>query len=130
MSTNVSVSAKVAVIIGASKDRQKFGNKAVRAFCQRGYRVIPIHPHAAEIDGLPAYKTVEDVPVAIDLALVYVPPEIGMGLLDGLAARNIPEVWFNPGAESPALIERAGSLGLRPIVACSIVGIGERPDNY
>lgn len=130
MSTSVSVSAKVAVIIGASQDRRKFGNKAVRAFSQRGYRVIPIHPHAAEVEGLPAYKTIEDVPVAVDVALMYVPPEVGMGLLEGLSAKNIPEVWFNPGAESPALVERAVSLGLRPIVACSIVGIGEHPDNY
>ncbi len=130
MSTSAPESAPVAAVIGASRDRRKFGNKALRAFRHRGYRVIPIHPHATEIEGLPAFPTVQDVPGKIDLATVYVPPEIGVRLLAGLAAREIPEVWFNPGAESPALLARADELGLKSIVGCSIVGIGERPDAY
>ncbi len=44
-------------IIGASADRLKFGNKAVRAYQQRGCIVYPTHPAAAEIEGLADYKT-------------------------------------------------------------------------
>jgi uncharacterized protein len=46
--------SKVVAVIGASCDRSKFGNRAVRAFRQEGYTVIPINPHEAEVEGLKA----------------------------------------------------------------------------
>jgi hypothetical protein len=118
---------KVVAVIGASSDRQKFGNRAVRAFQRQGYTVLPINPHEREVEGLKTYASVLDVPGAIDMATVYVPPEIGERLIEEIARKKIPEVWLNPGAESEALIARARALDIRPIVACSIVGIGENP---
>jgi len=121
---------KVVAIVGASSDRRKFGNKAVRAFQRQGYHVVPVNPHESDIEGLKTYKSVLDVPGPIDMATFYVPPEIGESLIDEMAAKQIPEVWLNPGAESDRLVSRARALKLRPIVACSIVGAGENPDNF
>src|SRR5436853_7620615 len=119
--------AKVVAVIGASSNRSKFGNRAVRAFRQQGYTVVPINPHESEVEGLKAYASVLDVPGPIDMASFYVPPEVGLRVLEDVAARGIPEVWLNPGAESDALIARANALHIQPIVACSIVAIGENP---
>ena len=99
--------AKVVAVIGASSDRNKFGNRAVRAFRQQGYTVVPINPHEAEVEGLKSYRSVLDVPGTIDMASFYVPPEIGLQVIDEVARKEIPEVWLNPGAESDALIARA-----------------------
>jgi predicted CoA-binding protein len=118
---------RVVAVIGASSDRHKFGNRAVRAFRRQGYTVVPINPHEAEVEGLKAYRSVLDVPGTIDMATMYVPPEIGEQVIEEIARKKIPEVWLNPGAESDALVARARALELRPIVACSIVGIGENP---
>jgi predicted CoA-binding protein len=119
--------AKVVAVIGASSNRSKFGNRAVRAFQQQGYTVVPINPHEAQVEGLKAYGSVLDVPGTIDMASFYVPPEIGVQVIDDVARKGIPEVWLNPGAESDALIARAKALHIQPIVACSIVAIGENP---
>src|SRR5712672_3165530 len=119
--------SKVVAVIGASNDRHKFGNRAVRAFRQQGYTVVPINPHEAEVEGLKSYASVLDVPGTIDMASIYLPPEIGEQVIDDIARKGIPEVWLNPGAESDALIARAKALHIRPIVACSIVAIGENP---
>src|SRR3954447_6237496 len=119
--------SKVVAVIGASNDRSKFGNRAVRAYVQRGYTVIPINPHEHEVEGLKAYKSVLDVPGPIDMASFYVPPEVGEQVLDEVARKQIPEVWLNPGAESDALIARARGLSINPIVACSIVAVGQNP---
>jgi len=54
---------KSVAIIGASADQSKFGNKAVRAFQQQGYEVYPVNPKATEIEGLPAFASIRDVPV-------------------------------------------------------------------
>ena len=118
---------KVVAVIGASGDRRKFGNRAVRAYVDQGYSVVPINPHEREIEGLTAYPSVLDVPGQIDMASFYVPPEIGERVIEEVAAKRIPEVWLNPGAESDALIARARALSLQPIVACSIVAIGRNP---
>jgi len=117
----------VVAVIGASNDRHKFGNRAVRAFRQEGHTVVPINPHEQVIEGLVAYRSVLDVPGPIDMATVYVPPEIGERIIEEVARKKIPEVWLNPGAESDALVARAKALNVKPIVACSIVGIGQNP---
>ncbi|MCS6851232.1 MAG: CoA-binding protein [Gemmataceae bacterium] len=116
-------------VIGASTNRAKFGNRAVRAFAQRGYRVFPIHPSASTVEGIPAYRSIRDVPVeALDVVSVYVPPDVGQTILGDLACKPAREVWFNPGSESPALIARARELGLNVIVACSLIGLGAADD--
>jgi uncharacterized protein len=118
---------KVVAIIGASSNRSKFGNRAVRAFQQQGYTVIPINPHEAEVEGLKAYASVLDVPGQVDMASLYVPPHVGEQVIGDIARKGIAEVWMNPGAESDELIARARALHIQPIVACSIVAIGENP---
>lgn len=119
--------SKVVAVIGASSQRRKFGNRAVRAFIEQGYTVIPINPHEREIEGLKAYASVLDVPGPIDMASFYVPPEIGARVIEDVAKKGIAEVWLNPGSESDALIARARTLSIQPIVACSIVAIGRSP---
>lgn len=115
-------------IIGASRDRAKFGNKSVRAHHQRGYEVYPVNPAVAEIEGLRCYASIEDVPVPLDRVSFYVPPDIGMTLIEAVARKQPKEVFLNPGAESEALIQKAKSLGLNVIVACSILDVGFDPD--
>jgi predicted CoA-binding protein len=121
---------KTVAIVGASSDRHKFGNKALRAFAHQGYTVVAINPHERVIEGHPAYASVLDVPGPIDMATIYVPPEIGVGVMDDLARKQVGEVWLNPGADGSAVIARARELGLKTIQACSIIGIGERPGDY
>lgn len=122
--------SKIVAVIGASSNRKKFGNRAVRAFVQQGYTVVPINPHESEIEGLKAYGSVLEVPGPIDMATFYVPPEVGEHVIDEIAQKQIPEVWLNPGSESDALIGRARALHLQPIIACSIVSIGQNPYEF
>jgi predicted CoA-binding protein len=118
---------KVVAVIGASNDRRKFGNRALRAYRSQGYTVVPINPNESQVEGLQAYASVLDVPGNIDLASFYVQPEIGEQVIEEVARKGIEEVWLNPGADSDALIERARSLNIKPIVACSIVALGQNP---
>lgn len=120
----------VVAIVGASTDRRKFGNKALRAFRAQGYTAVPIHPSAEEVEGEKAYKSVLDYPDSIDEASVYLPADAGLPVMDELAKKQIPIVWLNPGADEPQVVARARTLGLNPRVACSILGIGDTPIRY
>ena len=117
-------------IVGASNDRHKFGNKALRAFQAEGHTVIPINPREDYVEGVKAYASVLDVPGPIDMATVYVQPEVGTTLLDEFEQKRIPEIWINPGAEDDELMAEARRRGLNVIFACSIVGIGRSPAQF
>ena len=121
---------KTVAVVGASSNREKFGNKALRAFAQRGYTVIPINPTETEIEGYPAFRSVLDVPGTIDLATLYVPPPVGLRVMDDLARKGVPEVWLNPGADDRSVVDKAQSLGLKTVRHCSIIAIGESPARY
>ena len=122
--------SKTVAIVGASSNRNKFGNKALRAFERRGYTVIPINPNETEVEGHKTFATVLDVPGAIDMATVYVPAAAGVTVMEMLAKKGVGEVWLNPGADDRAVVERARALGLNIVQACSIIGIGESPSRY
>ena len=121
---------KTVAIVGASNDRSKFGNKALRAFQAEGHTVVPINPHEQDVEGVKAYRSVLDVPGDIDMATVYVQPDVGTELLDEFERKRIPEIWINPGAESDELMAEASRRGLNVIFACSIVAIGRSPSQF
>ena len=114
-------------VIGASNDRAKFGNKAVRAFRQQGYTVYPVNLKETEIEGLPAYQSILDLPVRPEMISVYVPPQVLLKILPDIAAKGCDELWLNPGAESDEVLAEAGRLGLKVVQACSILGVGLSP---
>ena len=122
--------SKVVAVIGASSNRHKFGNKALRAFRNHGFTVIAINPNETEVEGQTAYPTVLAYPGRIDMATVYVPPDAGVRVMDDLKQKGIGEVWLNPGADDRSVVQRARQLGLNVVQACSIVGIGDSPSRY
>src|SRR5438045_1166121 len=115
-------------ILGASSDRAKFGNKSVRAHQRMGYSVYPVNPKGGEIEGLKVYRNLAEVPPGkLDRISVYLPPAVGLTALDEIAARGCAELWLNPGSDSDEIVEKARSLGLNVVQACSIVGVGVSP---
>ena len=118
------MSKKTVAIIGASNDRAKFGNKAMRAFLQKGYEVFPVNPKEESVEGLQAFKSIADVPVRPQMITVYLPPPILLKILPDIAVRGCDELWLNPGTESDDVITEAERLKLNVIQACSIVAVG------
>jgi hypothetical protein len=127
---NEVLAVKTIAIIGASNDPRKYGNKAVRAYLQQGYTVFPVNLREESIEGLPAFRSIRDVPVRPQLVSVYLPPALTLRVLPDIAAKGCDELWLNPGTESEAVLAEAARLGLNVIQACSIVGIGLSPEVF
>lgn len=118
---------KTIAIIGASNDRNKYGNKAVRAFRQQGYEVFPVNPKDELVEGLRAFKSIAEVPVRPEMVSVYLPPPVLLKVLPDIAAKGCDELWLNPGTESDEVLAEAERLRLNVVQACSIVGVGVSP---
>ena len=117
-------------ILGASSQRNKFGNKSVRAHLKAGYDVYPVHPTETEIEGLPSYASISDIRGPVDRVSLYLRPEVGLGQIEAIAEKSPKEVWLNPGTASKELIAKGESLGLNMVVGCSIVDLGYSPSQF
>src|SRR4051812_5535830 len=112
---------KRVAVIGASSDRTKYGNKAVRAFAKAGYEVLPVNPTEPEVEGLKAYSSITEVPGALDKITVYVRPAVLLKLLPDIAKKGCRELWLNPGTSSESVLAEAEKLGLNVVEGCSII---------
>lgn len=121
---------KTVAILGASNDRSKFGNKAVRAFARQGHTVFPINPKETAIEGLPCYRALADLPVRPQQISVYLPPQVVLKLLPEIVAKGCDELWLNPGTESDEVLAEAQRLGINVVQACSIVAEGLSPAEF
>jgi predicted CoA-binding protein len=102
-------------IVGVRRSGRGFGNTALQALTAKGYRVYPVHPTAAFIDGLPCHRSFADLPERVNAVLVVVPPAQAVGVVREAAAAGIRHVWLQQGAESPWVLHVCADLGLQAV---------------
>jgi len=118
----------VFAVVGASADRQKYGNKVLRCFQQNDREVHPVNPRGGVIEGRTAYSDLASIPDKVDGVSFITPPHVTLAVLEECAALGIDRVWMQPGAESPEVIARAEELGFVAVTdgSCLLVVLGYR----
>ncbi|MGI8691863.1 MAG: GNAT family N-acetyltransferase [Geodermatophilaceae bacterium] len=78
-------------VVGASNDLAKNGHAVLRNLLDYGFQgpIYPVNPDARHVAGVPAYRTVLDVPDHIDLAVLAVPPEAIVDVVDQCRAKQV-----------------------------------------
>ncbi|MCS6984511.1 MAG: CoA-binding protein [Leptospiraceae bacterium] len=92
-------------LVGATNDKSKYGNIILHHLLGKGYRVYPVNPRAKTIDGIPAYANLSSLPEKVDIVNFVLPPKLGKLTLEEGLKLNLDNFWFQPGAESPEIIE-------------------------
>ncbi|MDC0076840.1 CoA-binding protein [Acidimicrobiaceae bacterium] len=90
-------------LIGASNDKNKYGNKILLDLLAKNYNVVPINHKEDSIAGLKAYSKVQDLPSRPSIINFVVPPEVGLNITKELVEEGYNHFWYQPGAESENL---------------------------
>ncbi len=90
---------KIAVV-GASTDRDKYGNKVFRRLQDKGLTVYPVNPQASSVEGVTAYPSLKDLPEQVDGIVLVVPPAVTDKIVQEALDLGIERIWMQPGAES------------------------------
>jgi uncharacterized protein len=84
----------------------------LRDLTKLGYRLLPVHPEAAEVGGVPAFPSFAALPEPVGGVIVVVPPAQSQGVVKAAAAQGIRRVWLQQGAESAEAIAYCQAQGL------------------
>jgi predicted CoA-binding protein len=109
------LSAETFAVAGASANRDKYGNKVLRALTESGRQIYPLNPKEAEIEGLPAYATLTDLPIVPQSLSIITPPAVTRQIVRQAVAEGVKSVWMQPGAEDEQASQIARDAGLNVI---------------
>lgn len=113
-------------VIGASNNREKYGNKVLRVYLQKNKKVYPVNPNENSIEGLVSYKDLQDLPPEVKSISVITPPSITEKIVKQAIIKQIENIWMQPGAESTSAIQEAEQHGINVIAGgpCILVILG------
>ena len=117
-------------VVGASTNREKYGNKVLRAYLQNDRPVAAINPRADEIEGVTSYASLSDLPEVPHGISVITPPQITAQVINEAIELGIKHIWLQPGAEHDEAMDRARAAGVNVIghgpCALVVMGYSER----
>jgi predicted CoA-binding protein len=117
---------KTWAVVGATNNKEKFGYKIFKVMLEAGIKVYPINTGISEILGQRCYPTLKDLPIKPDAVDIVVPPKVGEQIVRECAELGIQNVWLQPGANAPQVIQAAKELGLIVVDACIMVELRKR----
>jgi predicted CoA-binding protein len=85
-------------VVGASNDPSKFGHIIVNYLVRLGYEVLPVNPNETSIAGLPAYRSLADVPKPVHIVNVVTPPDVTRQILKDAGTAELDLVWLQDGS--------------------------------
>ena len=92
-------------VVGATDDRTKYGATIYRDLKHKGFRVYPVNPNRASVDGDQAYASLDSLPVAPDIVNIVVPPDQTYRVLQRSRELGLMRVWVQPGAEDRRVLD-------------------------
>lgn len=91
-------------VVGASRDREKYGYKVLKDLVGAGYQACGVNPSCTDIEGTACYPDLASLPWKPELVITVVPPAVTERVVREAAEAGITRVWMQPGSESPGAV--------------------------
>lgn len=86
---------------GVSRDPKKFGRIAFEELTRKGLQPVPINPNLDEINGIPCYKSVSDLPKEIKSLIIMTPKNKTAEVVREAIDKGIGNIWIQQHSETP-----------------------------
>lgn len=106
---------KTWAVVGATPRENKFGYKIYKNLKLNGYTAYAVNPRYEMVDGDNCYKSLSELPIVPEVVDMVVSPAMGEQYVEEAAKLGVDIIWFQPGAESEELVEKAKGLGLNVV---------------
>ncbi|EBA01450.1 CoA-binding protein [Marinobacter sp. ELB17] len=105
-------------LVGASEKTSRPSHEVMHYLQQQGYRVIPVNPRLAgqQLLGETVYADLESLPVAADMADLFLAPQRTDAVIDQAIAMRIPVLWLQIGVINHQGAERARQAGMKVVM--------------
>lgn len=108
-------------ILGATNATDRTAWQAQQMLVENHHRVFPVSPTQETVGGLKAYKSLLEIPEAIDVVTVYIGPARLADVVEDILTINPARVIFNPGTEAPDIAAELEKDGIATTKACTMV---------
>lgn len=107
-------------VIGASRDRKKYGGGVLHELLKRDYDAIPVNPHGGEIQEKECYQSVKDIPGGVEVAIAVVQPDVQEQVVLDAAEAGVKTLWIHEhvmkGVSNPRAVYLCEEKGINCIV--------------
>ena len=92
-------------LVGATDNESKYGHTIFLDLKRKGYRVYPVNPRRDTVQGEKAYSKLADIPEPPTIVNFVIPPRFTLHVLKQCLELGLMNVFIQPGAESPEVME-------------------------
>ena len=108
-------------MVGLSPKESRDSNRVARYLIQQGYEVIPVNPGQKEILGKTCYRSLLDIPVAVDMADLFVNPARVPPVVDQAIQKGVRVIWMQLGVVHNASARKAKEAGIQVVMNSCIM---------
>jgi len=115
---DILTSVRTIALVGASEKTNRPSYEVMHYLQQQGYRVIPVNPGLAgqQLLGETVYADLESLPVAVDMADLFLAPQRTDAVIDQAIAMKIPVLWLQISVINHQGAERARQAGMKVVM--------------
>ncbi len=114
--------SKTVAVVGLSRDPSKDSYKVAAYLKKAGYTVIPVNPSGAGILGEKTYKSLQEIPVKIDMVDIFRPSNEVPQIVEQAIKMEAKAVWMQKGIVNDEAARKAEKAGLDVVMdRCTMV---------
>ena len=107
---------KTIAVLGLSPDASKDSHRVAKYLQQAGFKIVPVYPKEEEILGEKVYRSLAEIPFAVDMVDIFRKPAVLDAVADACIVRgDVKYFWAQKGIVNNAAAEKAERAGMKVV---------------
>ncbi len=114
---------KTIAVLGLSPDPSKDSHRVAKYLKEAGFKIVPVYPKEEEILGEKVYRSLAEIPFAVDMVDIFRKPAALDPIADACIERgDVKYFWAQKGIVNNAAAEKAEKAGMKVVQShCTMV---------